>query len=40
MQVLESYDAAPFRKLVGSETRKAFVEKNGSELLAAIDATN
>jgi TRAP-type transport system periplasmic protein len=40
MQVLESYDAAPFRKLVGDETRKAFVEKNGSELLAAIDATN
>jgi TRAP-type transport system periplasmic protein len=40
MQVLESYDAAPFRKLVGGETRKAFVEKNGSELLAAIDATN
>ena len=40
MQVLETYDAAPFRKLVGDETRKAFVEKNGSELLAAIDATN
>ena len=38
MQVLESYDAAPFRKLVEGETRKAFVEKNGGELLAAIDA--
>ena len=40
MTVLETYDAAPFRKLVSDETRKAFVEKNGSELLAAIDATN
>ncbi len=40
MQVLETYDAAPFRKLVGDETRKAFVEKNGGEMLAAIDATN
>jgi tripartite ATP-independent transporter DctP family solute receptor len=40
MQVIESYDQAPFRKLVGDETRKAFVEKNGSDLLAAIDATN
>jgi tripartite ATP-independent transporter DctP family solute receptor len=40
MTVLESYDAAPFRKLVGDETRKAFVEKNGPQLLAAIDATN
>jgi TRAP-type transport system periplasmic protein len=38
MQVIESYDAAPFRKLVAEPTRKAFVEKNGSELLAAIDA--
>ena len=38
MQVLESYDAAPFRKLVEGETRKAFAEKNGGELLAAIDA--
>lgn len=40
MTVLESYDAAPFRKLVGDETRKAFVEKNGGDLLAAIDTTN
>lgn len=40
MTVLESYDAAPFRQRVGDETRKAFVEKNGPQLLAAIDATN
>lgn len=40
MTVLETYDAAPFRKIVGEETRKAFVEKNGGELLAAIDAIN
>jgi tripartite ATP-independent transporter DctP family solute receptor len=40
MQVLETYDAAPFRKLVGDETRRAFVDKNGPQLLAAIDATN
>jgi TRAP-type transport system periplasmic protein len=39
MRVLESYDAAPFRKLVSDETRKVFVEKNGGQLLAAIDAT-
>ena len=39
MQVLETYDAAPFRRLVSGETRKAFVEKNGGELLAAVDAT-
>ena len=38
MTVLESYDAVPFRKIVGEETRKAFIEKNGSELLVAIDA--
>jgi tripartite ATP-independent transporter DctP family solute receptor len=38
MQVIETYDAAPFRKTVEAETRKAFVEKNGGELLAAIDA--
>jgi TRAP-type transport system periplasmic protein len=38
MQVLETYDAAPFRKAVEAETRKAFVEKNGGDLLAAIDA--
>ncbi|HUG23315.1 TRAP transporter substrate-binding protein [Piscinibacter sp.] len=40
MQVIETYDAAPFRKLVGDETRRAFVDKNGSQLLAAIDETN
>lgn len=40
MTVFETYDAAPFRKLVGDETRKAFVDKNGPQLLAAIDATN
>jgi tripartite ATP-independent transporter DctP family solute receptor len=38
MQVIESYDAAPFRKTVEAETRKAFVDKNGGDLLAAIDA--
>jgi len=40
MTVLETYDAAPFRALVGDQTRKAFVEKNGPQLLAAIDETN
>jgi tripartite ATP-independent transporter DctP family solute receptor len=38
MSVIETFDNAPFRKLVGDETRKAFAEKNGNELLAAIDA--
>ena len=37
MAVIETYDAAPFRKIVGDETRKAFTEKNGGELLVAID---
>ncbi|HSI59583.1 MAG TPA: TRAP transporter substrate-binding protein [Ideonella sp.] len=40
MTVLETYDAAPFRKLVGGETRKAFADKNGTELLVAVDTTN
>lgn len=39
MQVIESFDAEPFRRVVVAETRKAFVEKNGSDLLAQIDAT-
>lgn len=38
MSVIETFDNAPFRKLVGDETRKAFAEKNGNELLVAIDA--
>lgn len=38
MQVLETFDAEPFRKLVGADTRRSFVEKNGDALLSAIDA--
>ena len=38
MQVLETYDAAPFRKLVSGETRKVFVENSGGQVIAAIDA--
>lgn len=40
MQVLDTYDAAAFRKLVVDDTRKAFIEKNGAQLLTAIDAAN
>ena len=40
MTVVETFDAAPFRKVVVEETRKAFVEKNGAALLTAIDTTN
>lgn len=39
MQIVRDFDAQPFRQRVVEETRKAFVEKNGGELLAAIDAT-
>jgi tripartite ATP-independent transporter DctP family solute receptor len=38
MAVIETFDAEPFRKLVVTETRKSFVEKNGTALLSAIDA--
>jgi TRAP-type C4-dicarboxylate transport system substrate-binding protein len=38
MAVIETFDAEPFRKLVVAETRKSFAEKNGTELLSAIDA--
>jgi len=38
MTVVESYDPAPFKALVGETVRKAYVTKNGPELLAAVDA--
>ena len=38
MTVLETYDAAPFKAIVGDTVRKAYVTKNGPELLAAVDA--
>jgi len=36
MQVLENYDAQPFRELVAAGTRKEYVAKFGNDLLAAI----
>ena len=38
MSVIESYDPVPFKAIVGDVVRKAYVTKNGPELLAAVDA--
>lgn len=38
MQVVENIDSAPFRKIVAEETRKLFIEKNGADVINAIDA--
>ena len=38
MQVIETVDAGPFRKVVLDPVKKTFVEKNGPEVLNAIDA--
>ena len=38
MQVIETVDSGPFRKVVLDPVKKAFVEKNGPEVLNAIDA--
>lgn len=38
MTVQETYDAAPFKAIVGDAVRKSYVAKNGPELLAAVDA--
>ncbi|HSV53411.1 MAG TPA: TRAP transporter substrate-binding protein [Burkholderiaceae bacterium] len=38
MSVIESYDPAPFKAIVGDAVRKAYVSKNGPDLLAAVDA--
>ncbi|GAB2460108.1 TRAP transporter substrate-binding protein [Comamonas humi] len=38
MTVVESFDPAPFRAIVGEPLRQSFVAKNGPELLNAVDA--
>jgi len=38
MTVQETYDAAPFKAIVGDAVRKSYVAKNGPELLATVDA--
>jgi tripartite ATP-independent transporter DctP family solute receptor len=38
MQVIETFDPAPFKALVNDDLRKSFVAKNGPELLTAVDA--
>jgi TRAP-type transport system periplasmic protein len=38
MQIVEKPDVESMKKIVAGETRKIFVEKNGDELLKAIDA--
>lgn len=38
MSVIETFDPAPFKAIVGEEVRKSYVTKNGPELLVAVDA--
>jgi tripartite ATP-independent transporter DctP family solute receptor len=38
MNVVENFDPAAFKAQIGDELRKAYVAKNGPELLAAVDA--
>ncbi len=38
MTVVESFDAASFKTQIGDDLRKAYVAKNGPELLAAVEA--
>ena len=38
MSVIETFDPAPFKAIVGEEVRKLYSAKNGPELLAAVDA--
>jgi TRAP-type C4-dicarboxylate transport system substrate-binding protein len=38
MNVIETFDPAPFKAAMGDELRKAHIAKNGPELLAAVDA--
>ena len=38
MNVIETFDPAPFKAVVGEEVRKLYIAKNGPELLAAVDA--
>ncbi len=38
MSVIETFDPAPFKTLIGDQVRKAYVAKNGPELLVAVDA--
>ncbi|MEO8118901.1 MAG: TRAP transporter substrate-binding protein [Rhodoferax sp.] len=38
MQVIETFEPAPFKTLVNDDLRKSFIAKNGPELLTAVDA--
>lgn len=38
VQVIESVDNQPFKAIIEADVRKAFIEKNGSELVEKIDA--
>lgn len=38
VEVIEQVDNAPFKAKIEAEVRKAFIEKNGDELIKAIDA--
>jgi TRAP-type C4-dicarboxylate transport system substrate-binding protein len=38
IQVVEKPDMAPFRKIVSEAVKKSYSEKNGPDLLKAIDA--
>jgi tripartite ATP-independent transporter DctP family solute receptor len=38
VEVIEKVDNAPFKAVIEADVRKAFIEKNGDELIKAIDA--
>lgn len=38
VQVIDKVDTKPFKEIIESDVRKAFIEKNGSELVEKIDA--
>jgi tripartite ATP-independent transporter DctP family solute receptor len=38
MNVIETFDPAPFKAAIGDELRKAYMAKNGPELLLAVEA--
>jgi tripartite ATP-independent transporter DctP family solute receptor len=38
MNVIETFDPAPFKAVVGEEVRKTYTAKNGPELLVAVEA--
>ncbi len=38
VEIIEHVDTGPFRAAIENEVRKAFIEKNGDDLVKKIDA--